>query len=128
MKPGFNSKPVSNKFLIIKADDPCLNSGSQKSVEPDNYSKFKYENQKEDDITIFPNPNQGYFHVILIAEDKDYQKCRIEILNDLGILVNSINSIVSKEVDVDISGSPKGIYIIKYIHGNQFYYKKFVIN
>ena len=63
-------------------------------------------------FTVFPNPSKGEF-VISIRANKSIQTSeRIEIYNILGEKVNLIKP-TSSTINVDISGQPSGIYILK---------------
>lgn len=62
-----------------------------------------------DDFIIFPNPTNGYITIKNISSIKT-----IEIINMLGVVVYSdLTTSSGKNVEVDLSYLPKGLYVIK---------------
>lgn len=67
----------------------------------------------EDEIVIFPNPNNGKFNILL----ENNNNVRIEVYNINGqqIMVDNINISMS----IDITNFPSGIYFVKIIIDNK---------
>ncbi|MCB9250865.1 MAG: PKD domain-containing protein [Flavobacteriales bacterium] len=77
---------------------------------------------KENEIKIYPNPNQGNFTVELTEEGKND---KIEVYNTIGILIHKteLNQKVS-QVNLDLS---EGIYLIKLFSNGEVYFNKIVV-
>jgi hypothetical protein len=63
------------------------------------------------DISVFPNPANS---VITITPPIPSQPCAIEIINYHGITM-----IATRSLNIDISGLPRGLYLVRVVQGNQ---------
>lgn len=75
-------------------------------------------------ISLFPNPNDGYFKV----NSSDAKVYSIEVYNVSGLKVycnTRINQIISDEID--LSDLPKGVYFVKIIGATQTVSQKIII-
>ncbi len=75
-----------------------------------------------DEISIYPNPNRGNFHVDL----KEKSNSSVEITNISGQVVykkilNNLNN------EIKLNGFSKGIYFVKVTNGTNTYFDKIVI-
>jgi hypothetical protein len=70
-------------------------------------------------INIFPNPTTDKFTI------ETPQKATIEILNIQGQLINTIEA-NSKEISIDISALPNGVYIVEVKTEKGIAIKKFI--
>jgi len=80
---------------------------------------------KENDITVFPNPSNGAFQ---IANSKE-QILKVEIYNMLGKEVYSAipkTTAGTNDADIDLSGMPAGVYMLKVHAGKGVYVGKVV--
>ena len=68
-------------------------------------------------IVIYPNP---FIDIITVSFYADSQPSTIKVFNCLGKLVLE-KHIVSKELKINLSGQPSGIYLLKYSSGNSNY-------
>jgi hypothetical protein len=77
------------------------------------------------DIQTYPNPSIGYFNISFHElMDKDY--C-IEIFNNLGSIIQSTEKQKgTQSAQIDLSGYPIGMYIIRIRTGNKFYQSKII--
>ncbi len=75
-------------------------------------------------FSIYPNPSSGHFQVRIT--DEMSAKKTIEISNILGLKVYE-NTEPNIHVDIDFSGFPKGIYLVKVFDGQQSSIQKIVI-
>jgi hypothetical protein len=78
--------------------------------------------QEQSKISITPNPSTGIFTLFSSNELSS-----IEVVNYLGTRVyNKTLNTVSGNIDVDISTSPPGIYLVKVISGDKVISKKVI--
>ncbi|MDF3028336.1 MAG: hypothetical protein K0S23_2643 [Fluviicola sp.] len=75
----------------------------------------------ESSVTIYPNPSTGLYTIEL----EDYSDASIEIYNVLGKKVKSIQQTAAKTT-VDLTGYPKGVYLVN-IHSNDKQISKKII-
>jgi hypothetical protein len=71
--------------------------------------------------TVYPNPNNGYFTLIL-SDDKG----RVEIYNLLGEKIYQ-SDLTNQKFDIDLSNKTKGIYFAKIYSGQKMKTEKIVI-
>ena len=71
-------------------------------------------------IKIFPNPNNGDFHINLKS------KCNITIWNSYGLCVFNSNADTST-LNINLRNQASGIYIIRIISQNGIYQDKFLL-
>jgi hypothetical protein len=76
-------------------------------------------------VSIFPNPSTGKFVITLDA--KPNQLANIEIYNFLGNLVLSKTIQLKPSETIDLSGHPKGIYLVKSRLNGVFHNEKICI-
>ncbi len=84
-------------------DEPEINNNSISVNEISN---------KNDNITIIPNPNNGKFELI-INTDQQTITTHIMVYDVIGNIVYEYRSHEDKVIPIDISSKPKGIYFIK---------------
>ncbi len=73
-------------------------------------------------ITLFPNPNKGIFNIVNNLDDK----IEINIYNCSGTIVyhNFIDNNISQ---INLAGLPKGVYFLKTMVNQNYYFKKIII-
>lgn len=70
------------------------------------------EQESNDEITVFPNPTTGSFKIII--NEPLISNYEIEVFNNLGeIVLKSKKNMTEQLVQIDLSGSPVGIYFLK---------------
>lgn len=74
---------------------------------------------------VFPNPSSGIFY--LTTDKIETYKKELEIYNVFGEKVYSIPLMKQSSNKIDISDSPKGIYLLKLIKGEKTYSIKIII-
>jgi Secretion system C-terminal sorting domain len=74
--------------------------------------------------TIYPNPNNGVFKISL----SDFSQGTIEISDFLGTTIFKSTFEDQPEMDVNIQGSPKGIYVVKIISGDQMFVERVLLD
>jgi hypothetical protein len=82
-----------------------------------------------DGAIIFPNPSSGVFHIRLPNSSNPKSEVMAEVYNYLGEKIYSITfTSMSNGMTLDLSGSPKGVYVIRIWIDNQFQDKIVVIS
>jgi len=72
-------------------------------------------------VSVFPNPCNGHFTLILSGEIKT-----VEIYNMLGEIVYHAE-MIRQQSEIDLSNQPKGIYIAKFYSGQNIQSEKIMI-
>ena len=130
--------PSSNPLLAdfhLQANSTAINAGTHSqapSTDKDGNIRFTldsidigcYEyqnttsveniNENENSVSIFPNPNNGIFTIIL----NNTHKIEIETYNILGELIFKTTS-ADQQTTLNLSSSPKGIYFVRTIDSNK---------
>jgi hypothetical protein len=95
-----------NSYRIYQ--NPDMTADSEEEEE-------KEEMQMEHGISAYPNPSNGSFTLNTgTMETKD-----VYVYNALGKIVYQKNKVSEKTVDINISNTPKGVYLIKVISDDQ---------
>lgn len=131
--PGFIFKAIDNNYLFsAKISNHCsnyipvrnslfeLDSLVAKEINLNSYliltgEKSKPLEKEETDaslgISIHPNPNNGYFRVIL---KNSFDKIEsIDFFNMAGVAVYKKSNLLNNSVEVDLTTQPSGVYLIK---------------
>jgi hypothetical protein len=78
------------------------------------------ENEIVADVSVYPNPTNGRFKIIMPESIIDgYSCCFIYDIN--GVLI--IEKTMAAETDVDIGNMPNGVYLLKIINGEETFSK-----
>lgn len=121
---GFSAE-LGSTFSARIESTVCGSSLKSASVDSfqDTSSRPKYVKTQFTDITlsnediqIFPNPNEGCF--IVNFGSKDYQNYNITITDIAGKPVESFKELNSSTINIDLSGNTKGVYVL-YLFNNQ---------
>lgn len=92
------------------------NDDKEETKDIDNVMSYEIsEDELEDRILVYPNPNQGYFN-IEVSEDEGQTLLMLQLYNNIGVLLETTR--FTKNVSMDISDYPSGIYILKIIKGD----------
>jgi hypothetical protein len=77
-------------------------------------------------VSIFPNPSRGQF---TIAMERSAKEVHIRIMNNTGQMVKTLNSLDNymKEMVIDMSGLPGGIYLVDIDMDGQRVTKKLIL-
>ena len=82
-----------------------------------------------DGAIIFPNPSSGVFHIRLPNSSNPKSEVMAEVYNYLGEKIYSTTfTSMSNGMTLDLSGSPKGVYVIRIWIDNQFQDKIVVLS
>ncbi|GAB6283296.1 MAG: hypothetical protein STSR0008_20560 [Ignavibacterium sp.] len=122
--PGFSAELGSTFSARI---EPTVCGSSLKSASVDNFqdtistnkdieTQFTDKTFSNEDIQIFPNPNEGSF--IVDFGSKEYQNYNIVITDIEGKLIKSFKELNSSTINIDLSGNTKGVYVL-YLLNNQ---------
>lgn len=89
------------------------------------FSTSVYDIVKDNQISIYPNPNKGSFTLIL-NEMLSTENAKAEIFNIYGQAIHTAG-IHNKTQQISLPTLPAGIYILKTTIENQVYTKRFII-
>ncbi len=85
------------------------------------------ENELNDNITVYPNPSNGTFNLMVSLETKE--NVTIEVLNSIGqsLSVTKFEKVDELNLDYDLTNYSKGIYFIKVSNNAEFSLRKIII-
>jgi plastocyanin len=85
------------------------------------------ENKTKEDVSIYPNPSNGNFHLQVNASPSA-KKLELGIYTLQGKTVYSKTDVQQQTTsDIEISDLPKGVYILRLYGGKDSYYRKIVV-
>lgn len=118
--PGFVAKNGSNMSgkIITAPNSVRINNIIDAVNNSTTNSLYK------DIIRIAPNPNNGIFKINL----KDISVGTFQVSNLFGYTVYKLDFKNQNEFEIDMQGSPKGIYIVKVMSGNETFTGKIIKN
>ena len=113
LKPNFHAKQGSNVHIFI---EPCVQSNlASSNLESLEEDSIAFEESPETSITVYPNPNNGIFHVDLINENPVLLQ-----LTDLnGNIILERRELTNGKYHFDLSNWPKGIYLLRTFDNKQ---------
>ena len=122
--PGFSAELGStfNARIEPTVCGSSLKSSRIKNVQDTLVTNKDFETQITDntfsneDIWIFPNPNEGSF--IVDFGSKDFRNYNIAVTDIEGKLIKSFKELNSSILNIDLSGNTKGVYVL-YLLNNQ---------
>ncbi len=86
------------------------------------------ENKADEDVSIFPNPSYGNFHLQINNASQSSKKLELGIYTLQGKRVYSKTDLQQQTTtDIYISDLPKGIYVLRLYGGKASYSKKIVV-
>ncbi len=84
---------------------PCPTPWRFRTIQPENEST---KDNEEFSVNTYPNPSDG-----IVKLDATHEIVAVEVYNALGAMVLKITNIDAKQVTIDISAQPKGLYFMK---------------
>jgi hypothetical protein len=128
--PGFHAHNGSTVHAYISTNGIfCEGAPSPSPVQTESKSgnlddeHFQAINSREGNVKIYPNPNNGSFHVELT----NMGNALMTIYNSNGKKIVEQQLTGAGANTVNIQGFPSGIYIARIAEGKKFYFKKFII-
>lgn len=76
-------------------------------------------NSKEEDLSVYPNPNKGTFVVELNNCETYIQPAIVRVYNNVGIMIKE--DILTKNLHIDITNNPAGAYLLRIIKDDSVY-------
>ena len=99
--------PVSSgNYAVIISSNGCVETSNCNFVNTMAIEELAIENN----ITVFPNPNNGSFHIKL---NQPYNQIAVRVINELGILVLD-QLLLSEELNHFQLDQPAGIYLLEF--------------
>jgi len=83
-----------------------------------------YQNTSNEKIQIYPNPNNGIFYVEL---SNAVASKNIEVIYLTGQIIYCKSHSSENRTRIDLTGKPKGIYMLKIEQGAEIFQKKIVV-
>ena len=113
----------NNDVIITGFTTPSMASSQFRTVKYSTATGITTNNRNFSNVKVFPNPTNGIF----IIEGNNIQ--RIEIKNVNGINGGDIKDVTTnkKQLEIDLSQYPKGIYLIKVLTDKGVAAKKVVL-
>ncbi len=72
-----------------------------------------------DDLLVYPNPNNGIFDIKINDENADAGKTLFEVYNNIGVLVRKDELI--NDMRIDITDNPAGMYLLRITKDDKVY-------
>jgi len=119
--PGFKTYPGARVVIQI-SDEPCLATLYKVVI---NHIEKEINIESEPVTKVYPNPNAGLF--TLEISDAENIKKNIAITDMLGHQIFKIQNTNDDEFILDISNSPRGIYILTVFIENAKYSTKIIL-
>lgn len=84
--------------------------GNEENIETEEISE--QENDDENDLIVYPNPNDGNFKIQIKDEDCTCM-CAYQVYDSKGVMVKSDWFV--KTTNIDIGNNPPGVYLLRII-------------
>lgn len=81
-----------------------------------------FENKKENNFRVFPNPSDGIFYINSSSEIR-----QLEIYNSSGQLIQKNMAPVNKNMELNFSDETNGVYLIKIITNESTFIEKMIL-
>ena len=81
------------------------------------------EVNRNSDVAVFPNPSNGQFTI----QTGNAENTLVDIYNIIGKKIFSANPTQQKTIEINLSGQPKGIYIVKIENSGKTTVKKLTV-
>ena len=91
--------------------------GNEENIETEEISE--QENDDENDLIVYPNPNKGIFNIELCDEVDEKYEAILQIYDNRGVMLSECEFI--RSVSVDIGNNPAGLYLLRIIRGEEMY-------
>jgi plastocyanin len=105
---------------------PHASMGMKGVIIVENPTEIK-DNPLKASISIYPNPSKGKFQLD-IESSQNVKDCNLEIFNLMGVGMYTLSHLEKQDsYNIDLSGLPKGIYLVKISYGTQFYYRRILL-
>ncbi len=85
------------------------------------------ENKADVDVSIFPNPSNGNFHLQINNASQSSKKLELGIYTLQGESVYSKTVVRQQTYSIEIADLPKGVYFLRLIGGKDTYSRKIVV-
>ena len=118
LKPGF--KAYKNSYFRGRIVAYDCNSNTINKTKHNSVNKL----QKENFISIFPNPNNGSF---MLKIKDNLKPTTISIYNPLGKIIYN-KTVIREENKINITGQPNGIYFVLVENDTMKVYEKIILN
>ena len=106
---------MAQKLVDVQMPDPCDLTSIQ-------------DRAGQLDFSIYPNPNNGIFQLLVNIDGAPKLKVTIEIINLMGSIVNTRYCMIEDgRYDMADLELPPGIYYLRLLDNRQSYVKMFVV-
>jgi hypothetical protein len=79
-------------------------------------------------IMVYPNPANGAMLSVRQHDLMEYSgACRLDIVNQDGMLIHSVSTSNQEIIALDISALSAGIYYLRIISGNRIHHEKITV-
>ncbi|HRG59614.1 MAG TPA: T9SS type A sorting domain-containing protein [Bacteroidia bacterium] len=121
-------------MIAYRITTPCVSSRATNQLCQSNVTSAEFVvvdgihniSHNEFDFNIYPNPNHGQF-VISIASPIKGKTIQAKVHNALGTLMNEYNLMSTKNIQMDLSSLPNGVYFVSLSDANYTKQQRVVI-
>lgn len=89
-----------------------------------NREEMSVEEDNNDAIAVYPNPNKGTFVMEMVSNDCDEQSAIYQIFDNKGVLIKT-DRLLDYQV-IDISNIPAGVYLLRIVSDGATYAKQLI--
>lgn len=82
---------------------------------------------QEGEVKVYPNPSSGLINLNMEMEEELSVEKNVSIYNNMGVLVFQKEGVIGKDLEIDLSGQPAGIYNLIVDFGESHAAEKIVI-
>lgn len=121
---GMQNKAVAQKCLVMDYDSDgnrIRRTVTTNCLESRDVAEVQENLVTADDISVYPNPNDGMFRVFISdCVKKENSHFELYDLNGVQLFNGNING---NETDIDIGIYPVGVYLLKIYNGEDMIFK-----
>lgn len=120
---NFNAKLQSCLETKSMADTTQMEPISETVTNPNN-TEISLEPISERSIKVYPNPTNGIFSIDISSIEREIKY--IQVYDISGSIIHSTKNGFENNEQIDLTKYPAGVYIIKILAGEEYYFNKII--